>query len=75
MENLIGNTAGEIWRLLEAEGPMTVSGLVKRTQQSQSVVNMAVGWLAREGKIAFSQSKRGLYLSLKGSPQSFLQPG
>ena len=65
MESMIGNTAGEVWRCLEAEGTMTLSGLVKRIKQSQPVVHMAVGWLAREGKIVFSQTKRGTYVSLK----------
>ncbi len=75
MENMIGNTAGEVWRCLEAEGTMTLSGLVKKMKQSQPVVHMAVGWLAREGKVVFSQTKRGTYVSLKDASGMGMENG
>ncbi len=69
METTIGNAAGEIWQCLKAEGPMTLSGLVRTTKLPQPVVHMAVGWLAREDKVDFSQTKRGTFVSLKEAHQ------
>jgi len=61
----IGETAGEIYRLLEREGPLSVSALANRIKQSQSVVYMGIGWLAREDKLAFTETKRGTSISVK----------
>jgi hypothetical protein len=65
MVNTIGEAAGEIWELLKAEGKLTLSAAVRKTKRPQSMVYMAIGWLAREDKLAFSQTKRGVILSLK----------
>jgi hypothetical protein len=61
----IGETAGEIWQLLKEEEPLTLSALVRKTKRPQSMVQMGIGWLAREDKLAFTQTKRGVSISLK----------
>jgi len=61
----IGETAGEIWRLLSNEGPMSFSAIARKTEHPQRVVYMGIGWLAREDKLEFTQTKRGLAVSLK----------
>lgn len=65
MERMIGETAGDIWKLLTTEKSMSVSGIVKKTETSYPMVNMGLGWLAREDKIVFSKTNRGLFVSLK----------
>jgi hypothetical protein len=65
MFHIIGETAGEIWKLLKEEGPLTFSALARKTKRPQSMVYMGIGWLAREDKLVFTQTKRGVSLSLK----------
>ena len=61
----IGQTAGEIWKLLKEEGSMSPAAIARRTKQPQAMVNMGIGWLAREDKLVFTQTKQGMSLSLK----------
>jgi predicted transcriptional regulator len=65
MFHTIGETAGEIWRLLEREGPLSVSALAKKITQPQNMVYMGIGWLAREGKLVFTETNRGMSISAK----------
>jgi predicted ArsR family transcriptional regulator len=65
MFHTIGETAGEIWRLLSNEGPMSISAVAGRIKQSQTAVHMGIGWLAREDKLTFTETKRGMQLSAK----------
>ena len=66
MFHTIGDTAGTIWKVLKDDGPLSVPAIVSKTRQPQSMVYMGVGWLAREDKLIFTQTKRGISLSLKG---------
>jgi hypothetical protein len=65
MFHTIGETAGEIWRLLESEGPLSISALANKIKRPQTEVYMGIGWLAREGKLAFTETKRGMSISIK----------
>jgi predicted transcriptional regulator len=65
MFHTIGETAGEIWRLLEREGPLSVSAIASKIGQPQAVIHMGIGWLAREGKLVFTETKRGMSISVK----------
>ena len=65
MFEVIGETAGEIWRLLNAEGPLSLSAIVGKIKQPQTTVYMGIGWLAREGKLEFTKTNRGMSISLK----------
>ena len=67
MEHEIGEAAGQIWRWLEAKGETTVTGLKQETKVSEPLLHMALGWLAREGKITLTRDKRTLKVSLSGS--------
>jgi len=64
MFHTIGETAGEIWRLLQAEGPLSTSAIVSKVKRPQGVVYMGIGWLAREDKLVFTQTKRGASISV-----------
>jgi hypothetical protein len=65
MFHTIGETAGEIWRLLEREGPLSVSALASKITQPQNTVCMGIGWLAHEDKLIFNETKRGMSISVK----------
>ncbi len=61
----IGEAAGEIWRLLEKEGPLSTSDIQNKIKRPQATVLMGIGWLARENKLVFTDTKRGMKLSSK----------
>lgn len=55
----IGETAGKVWQFLNQNGPASVNRLAQTTGQNNRDVNRAIGWLAREGKVAFVRTDRG----------------
>lgn len=64
-DELIGQTAGEIWHLLSAGGPQRLTTVKKSIPRSPELVLAAVGWLAREGKLKFASSGRSLKVTLR----------
>ena len=50
----IGENAGLIWNALHG-GALTLNALKKATKLKNDELNLALGWLAREGKIAFEE--------------------
>jgi len=65
MFHTIGEAAGEIWRILKDENNLSVSAVVRRVRQPQAVAYMGIGWLAREDKLVFTETKRGMSISIK----------
>ena len=65
MFHTIGEAAGEIWRILKDKENLSVSAVVRRVKQPQSVAYMGIGWLAREDKLIFTETKRGVSISIK----------
>jgi DeoR/GlpR family transcriptional regulator of sugar metabolism len=61
----IGNIAGDIWRVLNEKGVLSISGVVSEINASQSTVYMGLGWLAREGKLEFVNKGRSVFVRLK----------
>lgn len=64
----IGQTAGEVWHLLQAKGKSSLSAVEWGVHAPKSMVHMAIGWLAREGKLDLVQEKRVIKMWLKDSP-------
>lgn len=62
MIDLIGTNAGIIWQTLsEHKKGMTVKEMQKASGiRTQNEIYMALGWLAREGKIDFSGEGKDL---------------
>ena len=52
----IGETAGLIWNALQG-GALTLKALKKATKLKNDDLNLALGWLAREGKVAFEEAE------------------
>jgi len=51
IKNEIGLNAGKIWKLLDEQGEHSIKDLKKKLKLAGNDFYMAIGWLAREGKI------------------------
>jgi hypothetical protein len=60
----IGETAGKVWKILHERGAISLSAVEKQVGAPKALVDMAIGWLAREGKIDLKQEKRSIQISL-----------
>lgn len=61
----VGEAAGKIWHALSDSGPQTVAQLKTKVNGGGDLLNFALGWLAREGKIEITQDKKTFKVSLK----------
>jgi len=61
----IGAAAGKVWKALDQNGEMSVAALKKAVGTKEPAVEYAIGWLAREDKVAFRKDKNVLKVSLK----------
>ncbi len=61
----VGETAGLIWQSLESQGPQKMTALKKLLKTNDMVLNMALGWLAREDKIEMTAAGRTFLVQLK----------
>ena len=61
--NKIGENAGLIWSALQG-GELTTKDLKKATKLKEVELNMALGWLARESKIAFTIADKETTITL-----------
>lgn len=61
----IGETAGDVWRLLADKGPLSMAQIVKQLGAPRDLVMLALGWLAREDKIAVDGDARSRKVSLR----------
>lgn len=59
----IGINAGLIWQALQ-EGELSVKAVKKATKLNEKEVNLALGWLAREGKVSFNEAEGELLVRL-----------
>ncbi len=62
----IGETAGEIWTLLNGNGEASLSQLNKGVKADPNLILQAIGWLAREDKLRIEKKGRYVTYSLKG---------
>lgn len=63
----IGTNAGAVWRVLDAsETPLTVKEIKKASKISTlNDVHLALGWLAKEGKLVFSDDDKDYTVTLR----------
>ncbi len=64
MSEKVGNIAGDIWRFLDKNGPISVSRLAKEISVEEKYFQRAIGWLAQEGKISIDIVNRAETISL-----------
>ncbi|HHV52061.1 MAG TPA: winged helix-turn-helix domain-containing protein [Synergistaceae bacterium] len=60
----IGKTAGLVWSYLDKNGRSSLNALYRNLRVSKRLVDAAIGWLAREGKLSFSHEQRGTYVEI-----------
>lgn len=63
----IGTNAGLVWHALnDNKKPLTVKEIQKEAGiRTQDEVRLALGWLAKEGKVAFEGSDKDCKVSLR----------
>ncbi|MDR0749513.1 MAG: winged helix-turn-helix domain-containing protein [Tannerellaceae bacterium] len=65
MIELIGTNAGLVWKTLHEGGKLTVKDVKKATKiRADKDVYTALGWLAKEGKLAFEEKDGDIFVSL-----------
>ncbi len=65
MIHSIGETAGAIYRELEANGSATTAKLKKAVEADAFIVQAAIGWLAREEKITLAKKGKSVVVALR----------
>lgn len=67
MIELIGTNAGKVWNALHDGGKMSLKALKKATKiKAEKDMYAALGWLAKEGKLAFEETDSDILVSLIG---------
>ncbi|MDP8233525.1 MAG: winged helix-turn-helix domain-containing protein [Candidatus Saelkia tenebricola] len=61
----VGIVAGEIWNYLEQNGQVPLSEIVSNVEQSEEIILMSLGWLAREGHVILEASNNSYLISLR----------
>ena len=65
MIELIGTNAGKVWNALNEGGKMSLKALKKATKiKAEKDMYAALGWLAKEGKLAFEEADGETMVSL-----------
>jgi hypothetical protein len=61
----IGSAAGKVWNGLAGGKPVSMADLKKKTALDDSMLSMAVGWLAREDKVMIDRKGVAVTVKLK----------
>ena len=61
----IGEAAGKIWALLSESGPLTIAQMRRKLNESSDLLNLALGWLAREYKVIVTRERTSLRVQLR----------
>ncbi len=64
MEQKIGEIAGKLWKEFNKRGELAISQVPKIIKEKDTISYMALGWLAREGKLKFEIVKNKTLVSL-----------
>ncbi len=60
----VGTTAGRIWEQLEKNDELTPRKLATAIKGKSDEIYLALGWLAREGKVSFTPTKSSFKVKL-----------
>ncbi len=63
----IGTIAGEIWHYLEKNEEASVGKLTQELKQTDRMVLLGLGWLAREGHLNIEKRQRATYFLLNSA--------
>ena len=65
MEQIIGEAAGKVYEYLSGNGGASASAIARKTGLPKGVADRAIGWLAREDKLAFEKVKNTEMIRLR----------
>jgi len=65
MTERIGTTAGKVWQVLRTQEEAEIQRLPRMISEKPLIVNQALGWLAREGKLEYREQGERLWVALK----------
>jgi len=60
----IGINAGKVWTILDENGRQNVKEVKKAAKLTDKDLYAALGWLAREGKVAMEEVEKEIFISL-----------
>lgn len=60
----IGENAGKVWKTLHEKGEVRLSSIKSATSLKEEEMYMALGWLAREGKLKFKEKQSQVVVAL-----------
>jgi len=60
----IGKTAGEVYRGFKDKGTFSLVNAIEVSKSDSNVVLMALGWLAREGKIEIKKTRKAYEMKI-----------
>jgi hypothetical protein len=58
MSDIIGAAAGKVWKFLKTNGPAPANKIQKGIGENAALTHQAIGWLARESKLAVDRSQK-----------------
>lgn len=64
--NDVGELAGRVWHFLDEHGRSSLTAVEQGIEAPRAMALMAVGWLAREGKVEICQEGRITVVCLRG---------
>ncbi len=65
MNERIGTLAGRVWEYLADKGETNMASIPRAVKEKTGLVNLALGWLAREDKLTFRESGGKILVSVK----------
>jgi hypothetical protein len=70
MKEIIGETAGKIWKILKDRNDVAITQLPKLASEKPAIVYQALGWLAREDKVVYRADRNKTYVSIAESERT-----
>jgi hypothetical protein len=65
MQEEIGTAACCVWQALNTKGELSLAQLKKEVKAKAPLFDSAIGWLAREDRIAITRKKRSFRIRLR----------
>jgi hypothetical protein len=65
MRDEIGLTAGQVWEFMDGRGETSTLQIRSSLKITQTLLFLALGWLAREGKISLLYRDRCYWVTLQ----------
>lgn len=75
MKEKVIEVAGKTWQELGSRGEATSRQIASSLREDEALVNIALGWLAREDKVHCSQKRNDVMFSLVESELGFFKDG